>query len=66
MEKEIDMPHWNLLCLRSTLDPKSFDYKFLATLDGRGQGIPNDGVCGDKRWGRKGYQCDHNYNLVER
>ena len=32
----------------NTLDPNSFDYKFLATLDERGQGIPNDG---DKRGG---------------
>ena len=34
-----------------TLDPKSFDYQFMATLDERGQGIPNDG---EKREGRKG------------
>ena len=33
-----------------TLDPKSFDYKFLATLDGRGQVIPNDG---DKERGER-------------
>ena len=33
-----------------TVDPKSFDYQFLARLDERGQGIPNDG---DKRGGRK-------------
>ena len=46
-----------------TLDPKSFDYWFLATLDEMGQGIPN---YGDKRGGRKGYQCDQNYNLIER
>ena len=32
-----------------TLDPQSFDYSFLATLDERGQGIPNDG---DKRGGK--------------
>ena len=43
-------------------DPKSFDYLFLATLDERGQGIPNDG---DKRGRRKGYHCDQNYNLIE-
>ena len=42
---------------------KVIDYKFLATLDERGQGIPNDG---DKRGGRKGYQCDQNHNLIER
>ena len=29
-----------------TVDPKSFDNQFLATLDERVQGIPNDG---DKR-----------------
>ena len=46
-----------------TLDPKSFDYQFLAKLDERGQGIPNDG---DKRGGRKGYQSELNYNLIER
>ena len=34
-----------------TLDPKSFVYQFLATLDERGQGIPDDG---DKRGGIKG------------
>ena len=27
-----------------TLDPKSFDYKFFATLDERGQGIPTMGI----------------------
>ena len=46
-----------------TLDPKSFDHYFLATLDERGQCIPNDG---DKRGGRKGYKGDQNYNLIER
>ena len=35
-----------------TLDPQSFDHLFLATLDERGQCIPNDG---DKKGGRKGY-----------
>ena len=39
------------------VDPKSFDYYFLATLDDRGQGIPNEG---DIRGGRRGYQCDQN------
>ena len=29
----------------------------------RGQGIPNDG---DKKEGRMGWQCDQNYNLIER
>ena len=33
----------------------------MATLDVMGQGIPND-----KRGGRRGYQCDHYYNLIER
>ena len=37
--------------IRTTVDPKYFDYKFLATLDERGQGIPNDRY---KRGGRKG------------
>ena len=46
-----------------TLVPKSFDYYFLATLDERGQGIPNDG---DERGGIKRYQCDQNYNVIER
>ena len=40
-----------------TVDPKSFDHYLLATLDERGQGVPNDG---DKRGERKGYQCDQN------
>ena len=35
----------------ATVDPKSFEYEFFATLDEREQGIPNDG---DKRGGRKG------------
>ena len=35
----------------------------MATLDERAQGIPNNG---DKRGGRKGYQCDQNYKLIER
>ena len=35
----------------------------MATLDERGQGILNDG---DKKEGRKGYQCDQNHNLIER
>ena len=43
---------------------KIFDYQFLATLDKRGQGIPNEG--NKKGGGRKGYQCDLNYNLIER
>ena len=51
----------NVYCI--TLDPKYFYNWFLATLDERGQGIPNDG---NKIGGRKGYQCDQNYNLVER
>ena len=34
-----------------TLDPKSFDYQFLDTLDEMGQCIPNDG---DKRGEEKG------------
>ena len=54
---------WMCVCLQGTVDPKSFDYEILATLDERGQGIPNDG---DKRGGRKGQQCDQNYNLIER
>ena len=33
-----------------TLNPKSFYYEFLATLDKRGQGIPN---YGDKRGGER-------------
>ena len=37
--------------LDSTMDPKSFDYQFLATLHEMGQGIRNDG---DKRGRRKG------------
>ena len=45
----------------ATLDTKSFDYQFLATLDEMGQGIPNDG---DKKGGRKGYQCDQNQYLI--
>ena len=44
-------------CVCVTLDPKSFEYQFLATLDEMGQGIPKDG---DKRGERKGYQCDQN------
>ena len=35
----------------------------MATIDKRGQGIPNDW---DKRGGRKGYQCDQNHNLIKR
>ena len=35
----------------------------MATLDEREQGIPKEG---DKRWERKGYQCDQNYNLIVR
>ena len=31
-----------------TVDPKSFDHYLLATLDERGQGVPNNG---DKRGG---------------
>ena len=30
--------------LKFTLDPKPFDYQFLATLDERGQGIPTMGI----------------------
>ena len=37
--------------IEATLDPKSFDCKFLATFDEGGKGIPNDG---DKRGGEKG------------
>ena len=43
---------------------KSFDYWFLATLDERGQSIPTMGI--KEGGGRKGYQCDQNYNLIER
>ena len=39
-----------LTFLKVTVDPKSVDYQFLATLDERGQGIPNDG---DKRGGER-------------
>ena len=46
-----------------TVDPRYFDYYFLDTLDERRQGIPNDW---DKKGGRKGYQCDQNYNPIER
>ena len=27
-----------------TVDPKSFDHYLLATLDERGQGVPNEGI----------------------
>ena len=37
--------------MQGTKDPKYFDCQFLATLDERGQGIPNDG---DKRGREKG------------
>ena len=39
------------LNLRCTVDPKSFDYQFLDTLDERGQGIANEV---DKRGGQEG------------
>ena len=42
---------WTIGKTYCTVDPKYFEYQFLATLDKRGQGIPNDG---DKRGGRKG------------
>ena len=45
-----DIPK-NVPMLQCTLDPKSFDYSFLVTLDEKGQGIPNDG---EKRGGRNG------------
>ena len=32
----------NIFCQITTVDPKSFVYQFLATLDERGQFIPND------------------------
>ena len=47
----------------SVFQQLTVDPKFLAALDERGQGIPNNG---DKRRGRKGYQCDQNYSLTER
>ena len=60
-DKNVCTNSWALA--QGTLDPKSFRYQFLATLDERGQGNPKDG---DKRGGRKGYQCDQNHNLFER
>ena len=44
-----------------SVDQKSFDYQFLDTLDKRGQVVTNEG---DKKGGRKGYQCVQNYNRV--
>ena len=38
--KELGL-HW---CSKCTVDPKYFDYLFLATLDERGQGIPTMGI----------------------
>ena len=35
---------FNNQCFYITLDPKPFDYPFLATLDERGQGIPKIGI----------------------
>ena len=46
---------------QGTVDPKSLVYQFLDTLDKRGQVVTNEG---DKKGGRKGYQCDQNYNRV--
>ena len=33
-----------------TLGPKSFDYQFLATLDEREKGIPNEGIKEGGEW----------------
>ena len=49
--------------ISNTVASKCFEYQFLATLDERGQGNHNDG---DKRGGRKGYECDQNHDLIER
>ena len=47
---------------RLTLAPKAFDYQFVATLNGKGQGVETMGLI---RGGRKGDQCYQKYNLVE-
>ena len=46
------------------MNPKSFDYSFLATLDERGQGIPTMGI---EEWRERVTNArDLNYDLVKR